>query len=145
MSISLEIGLWFIFFVLSVFFSGMDMAFIDSDKLQFAISRKNKGVYNFMLNSIYGHPREFLAAMMIGKITTAVLLVYFTILIIGSVFGSYFNPDWFIVFFAIIFLTLIIIFSIFIVVVEIILCSKLKNIQINKIIRGDNYDSNRNE
>lgn len=42
-------------------------------------------------------------------------------------------------------LTLIIIFSIFIVVVEIILCSKLKNIQINKIIRGDNYDSNRNE
>lgn len=111
MSISLEIGLWFIFFVLSVFFSGMDMAFIDSDKLQFAISRKNKGVYNFMLNSIYGHPREFLAAMMIGKITTAVLLVYFTILIIGSVFGSYFNSDWFIVFLAIIFSTLIIIFT----------------------------------
>ncbi|MDD4696875.1 MAG: hemolysin family protein [Fermentimonas sp.] len=94
MAISLDIGLWITFLVLSVFFSGIDMAFVASDKLQFAVSRKSKGVYNFMLNSIYAHPRIFLATLMIGKVITLVLFIYFTILITVNSFGIYFNHEW---------------------------------------------------
>lgn len=94
MAISLEIGLWITFLVLSVFFSGIDMAFVASDKLQFAVSRKSKGVYNLMLNSIYAHPRIFLATLMIGKVITLVLFIYFTILITVNSFGTYFNHEW---------------------------------------------------
>ncbi|MDD2299827.1 MAG: hemolysin family protein [Fermentimonas sp.] len=94
MAISLDIGLWITFLVLSVFFSGIDMAFVASDKLQFAVSRKSKGVYNFMLNSIYAHPRIFLATLMIGKVITLVLFIYFTILVTVNSFGIYFNHEW---------------------------------------------------
>lgn len=94
MAISLDIGLWITFLVLSVFFSGIDMAFVASDKLQFAVSRKSKGVYNLMLNSIYAHPRIFLATLMIGKVITLVLFIYFTILVTVNSFGIYFNHEW---------------------------------------------------
>jgi putative hemolysin len=80
MTISLEIVLWITFLILSIFFSGIDMAFVATDKLQFAITRKNKGVYNFMLNSIYGNSREFLATLIIGKVISLVLFVYLLLL-----------------------------------------------------------------
>lgn len=94
MTNSVVIGWWITFLVMSVFFSGIDMAFVASDKLQFAVSKKNKGVNNFMLNNIYGHTREFLATLMIGKVNSLVLLVYFTILIYRNLFSNYISHEW---------------------------------------------------
>jgi putative hemolysin len=111
MTISLEIVLWITFLILSIFFSGIDMAFVATDKLQFAITRKNKGVYNFMLNSIYGNSREFLATLIIGKVISLVLFVYFTILITGIFFRNYFVQDWISIILIILFATFIILIS----------------------------------
>ncbi|MDD4776784.1 MAG: hemolysin family protein [Fermentimonas sp.] len=108
MTSTLEIGLWITFLLLSVFFSGMDMAFVASDKLQFAVSKKSKGLYNFMLNSIYARPRMFLATLMIGKVIALVLLLYFTILIVFNNPGIYLNQEWIGAILVIIFSTLII-------------------------------------
>ncbi|MCE5204907.1 MAG: hemolysin family protein [Porphyromonadaceae bacterium] len=80
MSVSVEVGWWITLF-LSVFFSGMEVAFVSSDKLHYAVQKKSTGPYNYMLNSIYGHPRQFLATLMVGKVIILVLLIYFSSLI----------------------------------------------------------------
>lgn len=94
MTNSVEIVWWVTFLVLSLFFSGIDLAFVSSDKLKFAVSKKNKGFYNFMLNTLYGHPREFLATLIIGKVITLVLFLYFAILISDSFLGSFIDQEW---------------------------------------------------
>lgn len=81
MSVSAEVGWWITLFM-SVFFSGMEVAFISSDKLRYAVRKKSTGVYNYMLNSIYEHPRQFLGTLMVGKVIVLVVFVYYSSLII---------------------------------------------------------------
>ncbi|MDD3076977.1 MAG: hemolysin family protein [Proteiniphilum sp.] len=82
MSDSVLIGWWITLF-LSVFFSGTEVAFVSSDKLQYAVRKKSTGGYHYMLNSIYGHPRQFLGTLMVWKVTLLVLFVYLSYLIIS--------------------------------------------------------------
>src|SRR5690554_7900944 len=91
---TVDIVWWFVFIVLSLFFSGIDMAFVSSDKLQYAVSKKNKGLNNFMLNSIYSHSREFLATLMIGEVITLVLFVNYTFIIFGNLLENYIHHEW---------------------------------------------------
>lgn len=86
MSISVQTGWWITLF-LSVFFSGMEVAFVSSDKLRYAVKKKSTGIYNYMMNSIYGHPRQFLTTIMVGKVIVLVLLVYFSGLIAREQFS----------------------------------------------------------
>ena len=67
MQFSIEIGWWIAFLVMSLFFSGMEVAFVASDKLRYAVNKKEKGVYNFMLNTIYSHPRQFLSTLVVAN------------------------------------------------------------------------------
>lgn len=108
---TVDIVWWFVFIVLSLFFSGIDMAFVSSDKLQYAVSKKNKGLNNFMLNSIYSHSREFLATLMIGEVITLVLFVNYTFIIFGNLLENYIHHEWIIALLLIIFSTLIIIIT----------------------------------
>lgn len=81
MGISLQITCWIVSLVLSVFFSGMEVAFISSDKLHYALEKKSKGPFNYMLNTLYGHPRQFLATLSVGNLIILVFFVYFSILL----------------------------------------------------------------
>lgn len=81
MSLSMQIGWWIAFMLLSTFFSGMEVAFVSSDKLRYAVTRKSTGPYNYMLNSIYSHPRQFMTTLTIGNLAVLVFFVYFTILL----------------------------------------------------------------
>ncbi len=94
MTLSVEIGWWIAFLLLSLFFSGIDIAFVASDKLRYAVSRKEKGVYNVLLNLIYGYPRQFMASLVVGKVIALVFFVYFTILIAGHQFGKIIQREW---------------------------------------------------
>ncbi len=78
MELTSQIGWWIAFMVMSVFFSGMEVAFVSSDKLRYALDRKSKGAYYSMLNTIYGHPRQFLATLSVGNLIVLGLFVYFT-------------------------------------------------------------------
>ena len=93
MSVSVEAGWWVTLF-LSVFFSGMEVAFVSSDKLRYAVRKKSTGIYNYMLNSIYGHPRQFLATLMVWKVIVLVLLVYLTGIIIRRKFSFGVENEW---------------------------------------------------
>src|SRR5690554_3262793 len=72
---------WIAFMALSLFFSGMEVAFVASDKLRHAVTKKEKGAYNFMLNTLYRHPRQFLSTLAVAKVIVLVFFVYFTLLI----------------------------------------------------------------
>ncbi len=76
---STEIGWWIALPLVSLFFSGMEVAFVASDKLRYAVTKKEKGAYNFMLNTLYGHPQQFLATLAVAKVMVLVLFVYFTL------------------------------------------------------------------
>jgi len=72
---------WVVFLALSAFFSGMEVAFVSSDKLRYALDHKSKGPFNYIRNTIYGHPRQFLAVLSVGNLLALVLFVFFTLLI----------------------------------------------------------------
>lgn len=74
-----ELSLWITFILLSIFFSGMEEAFIASDKLRYAIDKKSKGGFNYMLNTIYGHPRQFMIVLTTGNLILLTLFIYYSI------------------------------------------------------------------
>lgn len=72
---------WFILLFLSAFFSGMEVAFVSSDKLRFAMLQRDKGFYNLMLNTIYSHPRQFLSTLLLGNLIVLVIFMCLSLLI----------------------------------------------------------------
>ncbi|MBK5194579.1 MAG: HlyC/CorC family transporter [Proteiniphilum sp.] len=82
MAVSVAIGWLIACLFLSLFFSGMEVAFASSDKLQYAVSKKSTGGYNYMLNNIYSHPRQFLATLVVAKVMIFVLIIYFALIIV---------------------------------------------------------------
>lgn len=81
MTSSCMIGWWVAFLVMSLFFSGTEMAFVASDKLRYAVTKKEKGAYHYMLNTLYRYPRQFLFTLIMAKGIVLVCFVYFTLLI----------------------------------------------------------------
>ena len=77
-----DIGWWVLFILFSLFFSGMEVAFISSDKLRYALDKKSKGGFNYMLNTIYSHPRQFMGTLAVGNLIVLAIFVYFSISIL---------------------------------------------------------------
>jgi len=80
---------WIIFLAVSAFFSGMEVAFVSSDKLRYALDKKNKGPFNYLLNTIYGHPSQFLAVLSVGNLIALILFVFSTLLISQPLLDRY--------------------------------------------------------
>jgi CBS domain containing-hemolysin-like protein len=55
----------------------MEVAFVYADKLRYALDKKTKGGYNYMLDTIYGHPRQFMATLAVGNLVVLVLFIRF--------------------------------------------------------------------
>ena len=70
-----QIEWWLIFILLSLFLSGMEEAFVSSDKIKYALEKKKKGFFNFFLNKIYGHPREFMAVLSVANLLALIFFV----------------------------------------------------------------------
>ena len=78
---SATIVLWIVFLLLSFFFSGMEIAFISSDRLRYALDKKNKNAIDYILNVFYTHPRNFLSTLTTGNLLVLIAFVYSTIVI----------------------------------------------------------------
>lgn len=112
MSFALLIIGWFTLLFLSAFFSGMEVAFVSSDKLRFAMRQKDKGFYNLMLNTIYRNPRQFLATLLLGNLMVQVVFMYLSLLMAFPYIQQHITQNTFVIFLLIIAgATLIILFS----------------------------------
>ena len=85
--------LWVVFLVLSFFFSGMEIAFVSSDRLRYALDKKNKNPIDYMLNVFYTHPRKFLSTLAVGNLMVLIAFVYCTIIITGPIIFEYITTN----------------------------------------------------
>ena len=60
----------------SAFFSGMEIAFVVSNKLRFEISKQKSKVTSSILSLFYAHPSKYISTILVGK---AIALVVFAI------------------------------------------------------------------
>lgn len=68
MTISTIITCTIIVLVLSAYFSGMEIAFVSSNKLRFEMEREtNKGIATRILSVFYEHPNNFISTLLVGN------------------------------------------------------------------------------
>ena len=63
--------------ILSSFFSGMEIAFISSNKIYLEIEKKQDNFHSHILNSLTEKPSQFIVTMLIGNMITIVIYGYF--------------------------------------------------------------------
>lgn len=79
MNNSVGIIFWILSLVLSFFFSGMEIAFVSSDKLRYALDKKKRNPIDYIQKVFYSHPRKFLSSLTIGNLIVLIVFVYFSI------------------------------------------------------------------
>ncbi|MBS7252927.1 hemolysin family protein [Flavobacterium branchiicola] len=70
----MEISIIILCLILSAFFSGMEIAFISSNKIYLEIEKKQENFLSRILTRLTGNPSKFIAAMLIGN--NVALVVY---------------------------------------------------------------------
>lgn len=78
--------------ILSAFFSGMEIAFVSSNKIYLEIEKKQNGITATILNKITEKPSKFIATMLVGNNIAMVVYGFFMGDILMHVFNLYFVP-----------------------------------------------------
>jgi CBS domain containing-hemolysin-like protein len=73
----MEIGIIILCLILSAFFSGMEIAFISSNKIYLEIEKKQDNFLSKILTKLTQNPSKFIAAMLIGNNVALVVYGFF--------------------------------------------------------------------
>jgi len=64
---SLNLTIIFLTIIFSAFFSGMEIAFVSSNKLKIELDKKQAGIFSKILNIFTKKPDEYIATMLVGN------------------------------------------------------------------------------
>ena len=70
----ISIAVVLVMVVLSAFFSGMEIAFVTSNKLRFEMEREDRGLTSRIIDVFYKHPSNFISTLLVGN--NIALVVY---------------------------------------------------------------------
>lgn len=73
----MEISIIILCLILSAFFSGMEIAFVSSNKIYLEIEKKQDGFFSQILLKLTRNPSKFIAAMLIGNTISLVVYGFF--------------------------------------------------------------------
>lgn len=73
----MEISIIILCLILSAFFSGMEIAFVSSNKIYLEIEKKQDGFFSKILLKLTRNPSKFIAAMLIGNTISLVVYGFF--------------------------------------------------------------------
>lgn len=82
-----------IILLFSAFFSGMEIAFVSSNKLQVELDRNNMNMTSKILSVFYSHPNDFISALLVGN---NIALVIYGILMADIINQTIFSSPHFI-------------------------------------------------
>ena len=74
----MEISIIILCLILSAFFSGMEIAFVSSNKIYLEIEKKQDNFISGILTKLTEKPSKFIAAMLIGNNVTLVIYGFYT-------------------------------------------------------------------
>ncbi|MFB6319064.1 hemolysin family protein [Saccharicrinis sp. FJH54] len=95
----------------SAFFSGMEIAFVASNKLRFEIDRQKGQFTSNILSIFYEHPQQFIATMLVGNNIALVIYSLQMAKVLEPVFFRYVDSGLVVLLLQTIFSTLIILFT----------------------------------
>ena len=59
----------------------MEVAFVSSDKLRYALDKKNTNPIDYIQKVFFSHPRKFLSTLTIGNLLVLIVFVYSSIVL----------------------------------------------------------------
>lgn len=87
----MEIGIIILCLILSAFFSGMEIAFVSSNKIYIEIEKKQNDFLSRILSKITEKPSKFIASMLVGNNISLVIYGFFT----GDLIMNWFEANGF--------------------------------------------------
>jgi CBS domain containing-hemolysin-like protein len=97
--------------LLSAFFSGMEIAYISSNKLRFELEKSQQHTTNFFLSIFYRHPEQYITTTLVGNNIALVVFSMMTAALLHPLLSSITDNDWIIMLLETIVATVVILFA----------------------------------